>query len=95
MSKCPSREGHFGAVLLGIGIALLAEIPGSSGRFRGLGLGGAIIINLCGAAALIFWLVFGALDIPLRGQIVLWVVGVLVFGIGLAEILAKSWTCDP
>ena len=86
--------GIFGAVLLGIGIALLAEIVGQKHRFRGLGLGGAIIINLCGAVALILWLVFGALDIPLRGQIVLWMVGVLVLGIAMAEILARSWTYD-
>ncbi|MBI9082316.1 MAG: hypothetical protein JEZ11_01880 [Desulfobacterales bacterium] len=96
----PPTDTHFypsifGAVLLGIGIALLAEIAGSSGRFRGLGLGGAIIINICGSVALILWLVFGALEIPLRGQILLWVIGVLVLGIGLAEILARSWTYDP
>ena len=85
----------FGALLLGIGIALLAEIVGSGGWIGGLGLGGAIIINICGSVALILWLVFGALEIPLRGQILLWVIGVLVLGIGVAEILAKSWTYDP
>jgi uncharacterized membrane protein len=85
----------FGAVLLGIGIALLAEMAGRRAGFRGLGLGGAIIINVCGAAALIFWLVFGNLVLPMRGQIVLWTVGILVLGIGVAEILAKSWIDDP
>ena len=81
-----------GGVIFGIGIALLVERYGYRQKIRGLGLGGAIAINFCGAFALLMWLLFGSLDLPLRGQILLWVVVLLVFGIGIAEILAKSWS---
>lgn len=76
-----------GAVLTGIGVALLLE------RFRprrltGLGLGGAISINLCGAAALLVWLVNGRLDIALRGHVVLWAIVIVLLGISLVEVLS-------
>lgn len=45
-----------GEVLLGIGLALLIECHWKSGRFNGLGLGGAIAINLCGGFVLAVWL---------------------------------------
>ena len=37
-----------GAVLFGIGIALWMERGADGERARGLGLGGAVVINLCG-----------------------------------------------
>jgi hypothetical protein len=80
-----------GAVIFGIGLALFFELAGNSRRFRGLGLGGAILINIVGSLVLICWLVFGALVIPLRGKITLWSIGLLVFFIGIAEIFAKPW----
>jgi hypothetical protein len=83
-----------GAVLLGIGLALLLELTGRGRSFRGLGLGGAILINLSGSLALIFWLLFGALDIPLKGSIILWSIGLTVFIIGAVELLTKSWTYE-
>ena len=61
-----------GGVLFGIGIALLIECYRSSGGLIGLGLGGAIAINLCGGIVLATWLIFGDLNIPLRGQLLLW-----------------------
>ncbi len=82
----------FGAVLFGIGIALIVEVIGASRHMRGLGLGGAIIINLCGGAALLIWLLKGSLTIPLRGSIVLWSIALIVLAISLAEILTKSWS---
>jgi hypothetical protein len=81
-----------GAVLFGIGLALLLELTGRGRRFRGLGLGGAILINLSGSLVLIFWLLFGALDMPLKGSIILWVIGLTVFIIGAVEFLTKSWS---
>ena len=62
-----------GAVLFGLGIALVLE----SYRTRpeqlvGLGLGGAVAINLCGGAVLIGWLNIGDVQIPLRGTVFLW-----------------------
>lgn len=80
-----------GAVIFGIGIALLIERYGYGRNMRGLGLGGAIAINFCGAAALLLWLVFGSLELPIRGTILLWAIVILVFGIGIAELLTKSW----
>ena len=79
-----------GGVIFGIGIALCIELWGESRHLRGLGIGGAIAINLCGAGVLLAWLILGDLDIPLRGQIVLWLVVVIVFGLGMAEISSFS-----
>lgn len=83
-----------GAVIFGIGIALFIEVCGASAQVRGLGLGGAIAINLSGGGALVAWLVAAPPDIPLRGQIILWAVAVLVIGIGVAETLVRSWKYD-
>ena len=83
-----------GAVLLGIGIALLLEVVGFEKQIRGLGLGGAIVINIIGSFVLICWLIFGALVIPLKGKIILWVIGAVVFLIGIVELLAKSWSYE-
>jgi hypothetical protein len=80
-----------GAVIFGIGLALLFELAGHAKRFRGLGLGGAILINMVGSMVLFYWLIFGSLDIPIRGQMVLWIVGVIVFLIGMVELATKSW----
>lgn len=83
--------GILGAVLFGIGLALLSELVGYSKGFRGLGPGGAILINLVGSVVLICWLLFGSLSIPLKGQIILWAVGIVVFLIGIVELSTKSW----
>lgn len=80
-----------GAVILGIGVALGVELWGAPRGVRGLGLGGAIAINLCGAGVLLLWLLFGGLDLPLRGRVTLWVVALTVLGIGIAEIVTRSW----
>jgi hypothetical protein len=42
-----------GAVLFGIGISLILEGRGGSKGIRGLGIAGAIVINFCGAGALL------------------------------------------
>ena len=80
-----------GGVIFGNGVALWIELPGAARGVRGLGLGGAIAINICGAGVLLVWLLLGDLDLPLRGQVTLWVVAVVVLGIGAAEIAARSW----
>ena len=77
-----------GAVLFGIGLALLIE------RFRplqmrGLGLDGAIAINICGAGALALWLIFGDLNIPTRGYLFLGGIAALVLGLGAVELVSK------
>lgn len=77
-----------GAVLFGIGIALLLELRSSQKHGNGLGLKGAIAINFCGSIVLILWLIFGPLTIPVKGRIILWIVGLSVFFIGAAECYA-------
>ena len=80
-----------GGVIFGIGIALMIERYGFEKGIRGLGLGGAIAINICGSLVLLGWLIFAPPAIPLQGSIILWGIGVLVLGIGLVELAAKSW----
>lgn len=95
----PSTDTHFyasilGAVLFGIGLALLLELFGYAKQVHGLGLGGAIIINIMGSAVFIGWLVFGALQIPLKGRILLWLIGCIVLVIGVVELVTKLWHYD-
>ncbi len=78
-----------GAVLFGIGIALLIERFGEHRNIRGLGLDGAIAINLCGAGVLLLWLLLVPFDIPVRGKIILWSITISVIVIGIVELLAK------
>lgn len=67
-----------GAVLFGIGIALLWEtrLPGT-----GLALKGAVSINLCGGLVLALWLLFGDLSLPTRGAVFLWFLVILLLGL--------------
>jgi hypothetical protein len=80
-----------GAVLFGIGIALLIEFYGDQYGLRGLGIAGAIAINFCGATILIIWLLFSSVNLPLRGHIILWTIAIVVLTIGIIELLSKSW----
>ena len=75
-------------------LSLFLELAGHAKHFRGLGLGGAILINIVGSIVLIFWLVFGSLTIPLKGRIILWAIGLIVFSIGIAELATRSWTYE-
>ena len=72
-----------GGVLFGIGLALLIAYRGGA---QGLGLDGAIAINLCGAGVVVGWLVIAPHAIPPRGKITLWIIAVVVIGIGLVEL---------
>lgn len=76
-----------GAVVTGVAIALFVEWKRRPAETAGLGVRGAIAIDLCAALALAAWLLFGGLDLPIRGQIVLWAITallVIVSGFGLA-----------
>ena len=91
----PQPNTHFyptilGGVLFGIGIALLIERYGFKYQIRGLGLGGAIAINFCGALVLLIWLLIDPFDLPMRGYLVLWIIALGVLFIALIELLAKS-----
>jgi hypothetical protein len=81
-----------GAVLFGIGIALLIETFKGRRRFSGLGLYGAIAINLCGGFVLAFWLLFLELHLPLRGLIFLWLLVILLIFISLVEWMNERKT---
>ena len=70
-----------GAVIFGIGISLLFARAGRPG----LGIDGAIAINLIGAGVLVVWLLTQPLDIPTRGVVTLWIVAGVVLAIGLVE----------
>ncbi len=87
----PAAHGFYpnilGGVLFGIGIALVIESRSKIGNGVGLGLGGAIAINLCGGLVLFGWLVFGDLSLPLRGLIFLWCLVVLLLGISVVELV--------
>lgn len=74
-----------GGVLFGIGLALLMECYWKSSPLSGLGLGGAIAINLCGGGVLAIWLLSGALNLPFRGQILLWFLVLLLIGLSFLE----------
>ena len=76
-----------GAVLFGIGIALVIEARRKPHGLVGLGLGGAVAINLSGGLVLLIWLISGVLNLPLRGRVFLWSLTVLLVGISLAELL--------
>jgi len=78
-----------GAVLFGIGLALLIERYKPSAGVVGLGLEGAIAINLCGALALAAWLLFGNLEIPRRGYLFLWGLDLLLLAVSSAELVAR------
>lgn len=80
-----------GAVIFGVGIALLVELIGASRSISGLGLGGAVAINLCGGGALLVWLIVSPVDLPLRGAIILWIVAVVVVVVGIIELITGSW----
>ncbi len=77
-----------GGVLFGIGVALFLErtkrLKGS-----GLGLAGAVAINLCGAVVLAAWLLFGDLGLPFRGSLLLWGLVILLVGVSSMEMLTR------
>ena len=81
-----------GAVLFGIGIALWIERGTDRASGRGLGLGGAVVINLCAALVLAAWLLFGGLSLSARGSGFLWGIVVVLIVVSLAEIASVRRT---
>ena len=80
-----------GAVLTGIAVALWIEGRGDRPG-QGLGLAGAIAINLFGALTVLAWLLFGDLDLTWRGLAVLWTVALVVLATAIAELAAMIRT---
>jgi len=77
----------FGAVIIGVAIALTLEHYRKPSGMVGLGLGGAILLNMCGGVAVAFWLLFGDLDISLRGLVILWSLVAVLITISTVELI--------
>jgi hypothetical protein len=82
----PFYASLLGAILFGIGLALLLERSRERVGIGGLGLGGAVAINLCGGIALALWLLFGGLDVPARGRVIMWCLVGVLFAISVIEL---------
>jgi hypothetical protein len=100
MLGVPTTENSFyptilGAVLCGIGIALLIDYFRRPGGIVGLGLGGAISINLCAGLVLAVWLVRGTLAIPFRGQVFLWTLVITLASISCVELIVYLKKAKP
>ena len=76
----------FGGVLIGIAIALALEAVAPA--YGGLGLGGAVAINLSGALVVIGCLVSHQPRLALRGRLVLWIVVAILAALSAVELLA-------
>lgn len=78
-----------GGVLVGIGIALMLESRRQNGGLVGLGLGGAIAINLTAGLVIAAWLLLsGATEVSTVGRVVLWLLVLFLVGLSTAEIVA-------
>ncbi len=78
-----------GGVLFGIGMALALEIWKPRERLGGLGLGGAIAINMCGGLVLAAWLFRGTLKVPFRGYALMWSLVFILVAISAAELFVR------
>ena len=89
----PSTQNYFypnilGAVFVGIALALIVEAYRKRlDGFIGLGLFGAICINMCGGIVLFLWLVLGDLKLPLKGYIFLWSLDIILLVISTIELI--------
>ncbi|MFN2128400.1 MAG: hypothetical protein ACK2TU_11130 [Anaerolineales bacterium] len=86
----PLAESSFypnilGGVFIGIALALLIEIISNPARnTSGLGLLGAIAINLCGG---MIWLISGKLNVPTHGSIFLWLLAFILVILSSCELI--------
>jgi hypothetical protein len=96
----PAVQNNFypnilGAVFLGITIALIIEAYRNPAEIQktGLGLAGAVSINMCGGIVLFIWLVAGDLAIPFKGKLFLWILDLVLLMISTVEII-HIWKRD-
>lgn len=83
-----------GGVLVGIGVALLQESRARPGARVGLGLGGAIAINLAAGLAIAAWLLLSPADgVPAGGRFFLWLLVLFLVGLSAGEI-AAHWRAE-
>lgn len=77
-----------GAIFIGITIALLIDAKGGKKYInKGLGLLGAISINLCGGTALALWLILGDIKLPGKGLIMLWSLVTILIMVSMIELI--------
>ena len=94
----PSTDNYFypnilGGVFVGIAIALIIEsLRKETTNYIGLGLIGAISINISGGIVLFFWLMFGGLDLSLKGLIFLWTLDIVLILISSIELFISLKT---
>ena len=75
-----------GGVFIGIALALFIEAFREKPQgLVGLGLGGALAINLCGGLVLMGWLICGRLGLPVHGQVLLRAIAVTLVVISSVE----------
>jgi len=77
-----------GAVFIGIGIALLVQRYHPS--LKGLGLTGAMIINLTFGLALMSWLISKGAEMTSFGNLLLWLLVAVLVGLSLIEWFSLS-----
>jgi len=86
----PFYPSLLGAVLIGIGIALL--IQRSKESAGGLGMAGAASLNLCGAAALAAWLWAGGLETAAWTRAALWALTAVLAALGVVGLAMLAWS---
>lgn len=90
MVSNPFYASILGGVFFGIGIALLISRSVKNKISDGLGLRGAMAINLSGGVVLALWLLFGSLDVPAHGKIIMWALVVILFVISTFELFTQK-----
>jgi hypothetical protein len=86
----PFYASILGGVFFGIGIALIIGRSAMKNDSDGLGLRGAIAINLSGGFVLALWLLFGSLNVPSHGIIIMWALVVILFVISTVELITHK-----
>ncbi|MDB4584099.1 hypothetical protein N9164_13165 [Draconibacterium sp.] len=90
MVSNPFYASILGGVFFGIGIALIIGRSAMKNDSDGLGLRGAIAINLSGGFVLALWLLFGSLNVPSHGIIIMWALVVILFVISTVELITHK-----
>jgi len=85
----PFYASILGGVFFGIGVALLISRSGEKNS-DGLGLRGAMVINLSGGFVLALWLLFGSLDVPVHGKIIMWALVLILFVLSAVELFTQK-----
>ena len=86
----PFYASILGGVFFGIGIALLISRSANNKSSDGLGLRGAMAINLSGGFVLALWLLFGSLNVPIHGKIIMWALVGVLFVLSAVEMFTQK-----